>query len=267
MIMKKSIDHKGVKLSYIKEGKGESLIFLHGYLEAKEIWSDFTPWFTDQFKVICIDLPGHGNSDLFGHVHEMDDLASAVNAVMLHENIEQSVLIGHSMGGYVVMSFADMFPEKLRGYCLFHSTCFADDEEKRKNRDREIGLIKCGKKNQIIRTNIPKCFADSNIETMDSEVQRVKEMAMKSSDDGIVALIRGMKSRKDHTDTLRRSIPAPLIIWGEGDNYISKEVFEKLTVISPKAPIVVLNKSGHMGFIEEPEITYSEILTYLNSLK
>ncbi len=265
--MKYTIDYKGIELSYLKEGKGDSLIFLHGYLEAKEIWNDFSSRFTDKYSVICIDLPGHGESGLFGRVHEMDELASVVNAVMLHENIEQTVLVGHSMGGYVALSFAEMFPEKLSGYCLFHSSCFADDEEKKLNRDREISLVRRGKKNYIIRTNIPKCFADSNIESMDNKVQELKEIALKASDDGIIALIRGMKSRKDHTETLRRTIPAPLIIWGEGDNYIPEEVFKALLVVSPEASALVLKNSGHIGFIEEPDLTYFELLKYLDSLK
>ncbi len=263
--MEYTIDFKGIELSYIKEGEGDSLIFLHGYLEAKEVWREFSPRFTDKYSVICIDFPGHGASGLFGRVHEMADLASVVNTVMLHENIDQTVLIGHSMGGYVTLSFAEMFPEKLLGYCLFHSSCFADDEEKKLNRDREISLIRCGKKTQIIRTNIPKCFADSNIEPMDAKVQELKKIALKASDDGIVALIRGMKNRKDHTETLRRT--TPLIIWGEGDNYIPEEVFKKLIDISPEASALVLKNSGHIGFIEEPDLTYFELLNYLNSLK
>jgi len=265
--MKYTIDYKGISLSYTKAGEGDSLIFLHGYLEAKEIWSEFSSRFAEKYSVICIDFPGHGESGILGRAHEMDELASVVNTVMLHENIEKTVLVGHSMGGYVALSFADLYSEKLRGYCLFHSSCFADDEEKKLNRDREIGLIKCGKKRQIVRTNIPKCFADSNIESMDNKVQELQEIALKSSDDGTVALIRGMKNRRDHTETLRRSNPAPLMIWGEGDNYIPEEVFNKLLVISPEASVLVLKNSGHIGFIEEPDVAHFELQNYINGLK
>lgn len=265
--MEKHIDYKGINLSYEIEGEGEPLVFLHGYLESKEIWQDFSELFTKRYKVICIDIPGHGKSGILGESHEMDQIAFAVDAVMDHENIDHAVLFGHSMGGYVVMEYVSIFPNKLKGYCLFHSTCFADNEEKKNNRDREIGLIMCGKKNQIIHTNIPKAFADSNHESMEDQLQWAKGIAMKASEDGTLALLRGMKNRKDHSETLKNILPPPLLIWGKKDNYISEEVFNKLVETAPHASFIVLQHSGHMGFIEEAECVYSGITNYLESIK
>ena len=146
--MEKFLDYKEIKISYLVEGEGEALVFLHGYLEAKEIWNDFSQRFSGNYKVICIDIPGHGDSGILGDVHEMDEMAAVTDAVLQHEKIDLCVLFGHSMGGYAVMSFVKNYPDKLKGYCLFHSTCFADNEEKKNNRDREIALVKCGKKNR-----------------------------------------------------------------------------------------------------------------------
>ena len=103
----------------------------------------------EQFRVLTLDLPGHGQSGIWGKVHSMDDLAGSVNAILEAENIEKVFLVGHSMGGYVAMAFAELFPEKLIGYSLFHSTCFADTEEKKKNRDREISLVFAGKSGRL----------------------------------------------------------------------------------------------------------------------
>ena len=265
--VKKYLDYKGIKISYSIQGEGEALVFLHGYLEAKEIWMDFSKRFTSHFKVICIDLPGHGESGLLGSIHEMDEMASVVAAVLLYERIEKSVLIGHSLGGYVVMSFVKDFSDKLKGYCLFHSTCFADSEEKKNNREREITLVKCGKKNQIIYTNIPKGFADSNLESMKEEINRVKEIALRSPDDGIIALLRGMKNREDHTKILSHSATPSLLIWGKEDNYISEEVFNSLLKIAPHSSTIILKNSGHMGFLEEPDLVYAGLSSFLHSIK
>ncbi len=264
--MEECIGYKGIDLSYVIEGEGDSLVFLHGYLESKEIWKDFSRLFTDKYKVICIDIPGHGRSGVLGECHDMDEIALAVDAVLVHEEIENAVLFGHSMGGYAVMEYVYLFPGKLRGYCLFHSTCFADNEEKMNNRDREIGLIKCGKKTQIIRSNIPKGFADSNHRSMQDKLQWAKDLALGSSDDGTVSLLRGMKNRKDHSATLGKPLPPPLLIWGKKDNYISEEVFNRLVGIAPGASVIVLQNSGHMGFIEEPGCVHSGILNYLGSI-
>lgn len=266
MDMERSVEYQGVKVHYSVEGSGRALLFLHGYLESSAIWQGFAERFTDRYRVILLDIPGHGASGILGPVHEMEEMARVAGAVLDAEQISEVVVLGHSMGGYVTMEFVHLFPERTAGYCLFHSTCFADNEEKKKNRDREISLVMCGKKMQIIRTNIPKGFADGNAERLASWVARAKQIAAGNSDEGIIALLQGMKNRRDHSGLMRTHQPLPLIIWGKKDNYIGEEVFHKLRSIVPEASVVILNESGHMGFIEEPERAFQGITMYLDSL-
>jgi len=162
------------------------------------------------------------------------------------------MLAGHSMGGYVVMAFADLYPSDLKGYCLFHSTCFADSEEKKKNRKREISLIHCRKKRQIINVNIPKGFASENVERLKREVEWAKEIALDNPDEGMIAILNGMMVRPDRTRVLQDPSLPLLLIGGMKDNYIPVEVFEQLAGFAPHATVVRLEHSGHMGFIEEP---------------
>ena len=265
--MMKSISYQGTPVHYTVEGTGEALLFLHGYLESLEIWDAFSKRFTNRYKVVRMDIPGHGKSGVLGPVHEMHEMARAASAVLDAEQIDRVVVFGHSMGGYVTMEFVHLFPGRTRGYGLFHSTCFADNDEKKQNRDREISLVMCGKKMQIIRTNIPKGFADDNLERLEKEVERAKQIALAASDEGVVALLQGMKQREDHSETLKRLTPPPLIIWGKKDNYIGEPVFEKLLALAPHASVVVLKTSGHMGFLEEPDCAYAGIVNYLNGLE
>jgi len=264
--MNKIIDYQGRKISYSIEGKGEALLFIHGYLENAEIWSGFTSRFTDKYRVLCVDVPGHGNSEVIGQVHEMEEMARIISMILQSETISKVVVFGHSMGGYITMEFLNLYPEMTRGYCLFHSTCFADNEEKKLNRDREISLVLCGKKMQIIHTNIPKAFASDYIHTNKAEVEKAKEIAVSCSDQGIIALLNGMKARKDHSTLLSASSVPPMLIWGRKDNYISEEVFTKLVSLAPHATILILNHSGHMGFLEEADCVYTGIMNYLDSL-
>ena len=183
----------------------------------------------------------------------MEDLAGSVIAVINKEGIDKVFLVGHSMGGYVALAFADMYPGHLSGYSLFHSTCFADSEEKRENRDREIRLVMYKKKRQIILVNIPKGFADVNLDRLSNEVEQVKNLALSNSEEGIVAILNGMKERRDRTMVLQDPGLPLLLIGGMKDNYIPCEVFEKLAALAPHASVLRLGQSGHMGFIEEPE--------------
>jgi pimeloyl-ACP methyl ester carboxylesterase len=262
--MHQQVQFRNAIVHYSIQGQGDGVVFLHGYLESGTIWEPFVRCLTDQYTVICIDLPGHGQSGVLGKVHGMTLMADVVRHVLAVEGIQEKVtLVGHSMGGYVTMEYVKRYPETLKGYCLFHSTCFADSDEKRLNRDREISLVKCGKKNQIIRTNIPKGFSNAHLESMKDEIERCKSIALSAPDEGIIALLQGMKIRDDHSETLADTSMMPLIIWGKEDNYIGKEAFERMRSLAPHAALLVLDKSGHMGFLEEPESACNGLKAYL----
>ncbi len=244
--------YNGTGIVYDDQGEGTCVVLLHGYLESGPIWEHFADRFRTHFRVIIPDLPGHGQSGIWGKVHTMDDLAEVVQSILDREGIHRVFLVGHSMGGYVTMAFAELYRERLLGYCLFHSTCFADNEEKKRNREREISLILCHKKRQIVNVNIPKGFATSNATAFRKQIDRAKQLAMECPDEGIMALLNGMKERPDRTHVLKDAGLPVLLIGGEKDNYIPGEVLNRMLEMAPYAESVCLRESGHMGFVEEP---------------
>jgi pimeloyl-ACP methyl ester carboxylesterase len=264
--MQKRIEYRGKELAYSDRGKGPCLVLLHGYLETGEIWDSFADRFPQGYRLIIPDLPGHGRSGTWGEMHSMDELAKAIKAIIEEESIGKIFLVGHSMGGYVVMAFAALFPEMLLAYSLFHSTCFADTDEKRGNREREISLVLCGKKRQIVLVNIPKAFSMANVDRMPEEVERARRIALSNSDQGIIALLNGMKTRPDRTDVMKDPSLPLLLIGGMKDNYIPAEVFEKLLALAPHAEVLRLEESGHMGFIEEPAVVVQALVEMLDRL-
>lgn len=264
--MNKRIQFRERELVYADHGEGTCIVLLHGYLERGEIWQPFTELFPEGYRFIIPDLPGHGNSDSWGRVHNMDDLAAALWTILEAEKINKVFLAGHSMGGYVCMAFADLYPERLTGYALVHSTPFADTQEKKETRDREISLVLCGKKRQIVLVNIPKAFASENLDRLSLQVESLKQMALESPDAGMVALLNGMRERPDRTAIFRNPDMPLLLIGGLKDNYIPVEVFEKLTSLAPHARVLRLENSGHMGFIEEPEHVVKAFLDFLKEI-
>ena len=261
--MKKHIKFREVNLVYADHGTGPCVVLVHGYLERGQVWDPFMELFPDGYRFIVPDLPGHGASESWGKIHTMDQLADAIRAILDEEGIEKVYLAGHSMGGYVTMAFADLFPERLFAYALVHSTPFADTEEKRENRDREISLVLCGKKRQIVLVNIPKSFARENLEKMSDEVERARKIALESPDQGIIALLNGMKARPDRTTVLQNPELPLLLIGGMKDNYIPVEVFEKLVTLAPHAMVLRLEHSGHMGFVEEPQLVVKAFMEFM----
>jgi len=162
-------------------------------------------------------------------------------------------MIGHSMGGYVTLMVHHLYPELLFGFSLFHSHPFADTEETRKNRIREIDLVKNGKKDILAKVNIPNGFAQKNLIDLRDEVNRSKAIAIKTPAKGIIANLYAMKNRPDFSDELAQTSKPFLLIAGKHDNYISYKSVILRIKLPKKSFVCLLENSGHMGFIEEKE--------------
>jgi pimeloyl-ACP methyl ester carboxylesterase len=250
-------------LRYKVEGAGTAVVLLHGYLESLDIWHNFAEELKKKFRIISIDFPGHGQSGVIADVHTMELMAEGVITVIDELDIGKCILIGHSMGGYVTMAFADLFLNRLSGYILFHSTPFADTEEKKQNRNREIDLINQGRKDLIFNTNIPKAFASDNLDRFKREVERAVQIARNTDDEGIKAILEGMKLREDRSEILAKSDIPVLLILGKKDNYISFDAIMSKIRLSDKGEIFVLENSGHMGFIEEMDKSLTAITSFV----
>ena len=253
------IPFKTSSINYMDEGTGEVIVLLHGYLETLQIWGNFAKELTKFFRVIAIDIPGHGKSGKIAEVHTMDLMAEALDTVLSGLNIYKAFLVGHSMGGYVAMSYMVQYPGKVSGLCLFHSNPFADSEEKKANRDREIEIIRQGKQEILFNTNVPKSFATDNLEKFKAEVDRAKQIAEHCEPEGIIALLEGLKIRPDRQDLLKETHLPILYILGKKDNYTDYNLMFAVAQRSSAGETLSLEHSGHMGFIEEPGLCLETI--------
>jgi pimeloyl-ACP methyl ester carboxylesterase len=251
-------------IRYACQGSGLPVVLLHGYLESLEIWDSFAEELSKNNLVITIDLPGHGQSGIIDGKVTVEIMAEAVVHVLDQLKIEKIVIIGHSMGGYAVLTFAELWPERLLGLGLFHSISWADAPEKKEARDHEIELVKLGKKQLICNINVPKSFANDNLETFSFQIDRAKEIAIKNSDDGIIAVLNAMKARKDRTAILQNSSVPVFFAIGGKDNYIPVEKILALTLLPERKHVAIFENSGHMAFIEEKEIAIDELSEFLS---
>ncbi|UCH14253.1 MAG: alpha/beta hydrolase [Bacteroidales bacterium] len=257
------VKFENISIRYKLEGMGTVVVLLHGYLESLDIWSAFSGELMKKFRVISIDLPGHGQSGIIADAHTMEIMAEAVKAVISELNISKCILIGHSLGGYVTMAFADLFPDRLYGYSLFHSTPFRDTEDKKQNRNREIELVDQGKKEMIFNTNVPRAFADDNLKKLKRKVEQALQIARNTTDEGIKAVLEGMKLRIDRSEVLSNSKIPVLVILGRKDNYIPYELVKERIKLNDKGEIYVLENAGHMGFIEEIEESLKAVTSFV----
>nr|MBF6607516.1 alpha/beta hydrolase [Flavobacterium sp.] len=136
------ISIKQTRIAYSISGQGTALVLLHGFLENRWMWDYFVQQFAKKYRVITVDLLGHGESESRGYVHSMEDNADVVHAVLSELRIRKCIIAGHSMGGYVALAFAELYPDLMKGLMLLNSTSRADSDEKKTNRDRAIKAVK-----------------------------------------------------------------------------------------------------------------------------
>jgi pimeloyl-ACP methyl ester carboxylesterase len=255
--------YKNTKISYSDTGKGNTVVLLHGFLENQTMWQDLVPELSKKNRVITIDLLGHGETECMGYVHSMEDNAEIVQAVLSKLRIRKAVFVGHSMGGYVALAFAELYPTIVKGLVLQNSTSKADSEERKANRDRAIKAVK-KEYTTFIRLSIANLFSPENRERLVEEIEKVKIEALKTQLQGIVASLEGMKIRKDR-ETLLHLTPYPkMLILGKKDPVLNYE--DNLKQIENTAVKLVTFPDGHMSQIENREELSKVLLDFLKSV-
>ncbi|RNL93935.1 alpha/beta hydrolase [Sinomicrobium pectinilyticum] len=250
-----TINHKGIPVFYTEEGKGPVLVLLHGFLENSGMWKGLMPDLSDKNRVIAIDLLGHGQTGCLGYVHTMEMMAEAVEEVLKHLKVRKSVFIGHSMGGYVALAFAEKNPDAVKGLVLLNSTARADDETRKQNRDRAIAAVKQNHRN-FIRMAVSNLFRPKNRKIFREEINAVKAEALKTPLQGIVAALEGMKIREDREVLLHFSPYKKMMILGKKDPVLNFDVLMDQVKGTDVAIFEV--SDGHMSHIEnKKEVLYA----------
>jgi pimeloyl-ACP methyl ester carboxylesterase len=254
------------RIHYFEIGKGEIILLIHGYLESAQVWRSLADRLSKKFKIIAIDLPGHGQSEIFTDENSMEFIATLVKELLDFRGIDKVSLVGHSLGGYVTLAFLELFPERLSGYCLFHSHPLADSPETKEKREHEIMMVSEGRKDQIYPDIIRRLFADSNLERIPATVKRSMDIASKVSASGIIFVLKAMMSRPPHVSLMEKGIVPGLWILGRYDSHISYETIQQKVRLPSSLKVVLFENSGHMGFVEEEDLSVKVLSEFVKEL-
>lgn len=259
----KQIIYKNTAISYSDIGKGTAVVLLHGFLENKTMWKDLAPSLAKKNRVIAIDLLGHGETDCLGYVHSMEENAEIVKTILSHLRIRKAIFIGHSMGGYVALAFAELYPQFIKGIVLLNSTAKEDSEERKINRDRAIKAVKQNYIN-FVRMSITNLFGENNRERLENEIETVKLEALKTPLQGIVATLEGMKIRKERQFILKETDFPKLLILGKKDGVLIYN--ENSSQIENTNTELISFPDGHMSHIENKEELETVVLRFLKGI-
>ena len=249
-------------LNFEITGNGKNtLVLLHGFMENIFIWNYMAPHLSEDFTVIKIDLPGHGKSDVIAEVQTMEIMAEAVKEVLDSLKITNFHLLGHSMGGYISLAYAEKYPKDVKSLTLFFSTHFADDAEKKKTREKSLRIIKEAFPNYA-RAGIPNLFNSFELDTLEGEIGFAKEIALSTNNLGALASTKGMIERTDKTNIIENFEGKILVIAGKHDNAVRTEATINALPEKTNIKSYVLD-CGHNGHLEKPKICAEIINTEL----
>lgn len=261
----KTINFEGGELHYRDEGPqgANTVVFLHGFLQNLAVWSSFTLTYMRYFRVIAIDLPGHGYSCSFSDVHTMDFMAQSVKAVLDDAGVEKCVVVGHSLGGYVALAFADRYGYMLQGLALLHSHAMADTAEQRARRDETCRQVHQNRAGYIVNF-ITNLFDDSKREPLAQDIKELRDLCLETSEEGILAAQRGMKLRTSKVQLLT-TLPVPvLFVYGKGDRRIPLEVGLSQAMLPRRSEVLMLDGVAHMSFIEDRDYVKARLRDFVN---
>ena len=259
----KQIFFKNTAISFSDIGKGTAVVLLHGFLENKTMWRELVPSLAEKNRVISIDLLGHGETDCLGYIHSMEENAEIVNAILSHLRIRKAIFIGHSMGGYVALAFAELHLNRVKGLILLNSTALEDSVERKINRDRAIKAVKQNYIN-FVRMSIANLFSENNRNRLENEIENVKLEALKTPLQGIVASLEGMKIRKDRQFILKETDFPKLLILGEKDGVLLYK--DNASQIEATNTELISLPDGHMSHIENKVELEKVIASFLRKI-
>lgn len=275
--MHKIFQYQEATISYRVEGKGNPVLLIHGFGEDSHIWDNQTAFLKEHCLLILPDLPGTGNSQMIVHsiqekgnttpfssVVSIDDYADCIYALLLHENIKQCTVLGHSMGGYITLAFAQLFPKMLNGFGLIHSNAFADTEGKKANRQSGIETMDQGGAYAFFKNSIPNLFSgffkEANPEKINSLIESTKYFSTKACQQYLNAMI----NRPDRTEVLKKTSLPVLFIIGTEDTAAPFNDVLKQTHLPKSVFVHILEKTGHMSMLEAPELLNQYLLAFIN---
>lgn len=240
-------------LNYEISGKGtEHLVLLHGLMEDLTIWADMEPHLNEKFRLVKIDLPGHGKSTATEEVLTMEMMAQKVKLLLDELNIGECHLLGHSMGGYTALAFAERYPELLQSMTLFFSTYFPDDEEKKKTRQKSFRIIE-EEYTKYVNAGVPLLFNSCEAETLEPKIQIAKDVALRTANTSALAAVKGIMERPDRSSVMENFEGRILVLAGKHDNAV--DAIKMLRNLPKKSNIKsYLLDCGHNGHWEKPEI-------------
>ena len=238
-----------------------TLVFLHGFAESREVWTDFLRPFPDHYRLLTPNLPGHGTN--LAPVPDFSMEAQARYVIeFLNKNScpEPVLLVCHSMGGYVALALAERYPDRVAGLALINSSALADTDEKRANREKNIDFVQRHGTAKFMESFVRPLFAPANRDKLVTPRLLLEEIGKATPETTITGALRGMAARPERTKVLANAPFPVLMVAGKHDVAVQFEEAVRQSALPPLGAALFLAGSGHQAYLEQPEATRRAVL-------
>jgi pimeloyl-ACP methyl ester carboxylesterase len=240
-------------LHFFEKGQGHPLIFLHGFCESGEMWHYLADSLSTQYRVICPDLPGFGSSPITHPITCLEDVAEQLEEWMDALQIQNPIVMGHSLGGYVALALLERMGDRIKAIGLLHSTAFADDLEKKEMRNRVLIFLNKHGAAKFVISFVPQLFPEHRRDELADAMALAIEDGQRSSLEGLLAYTVAMRDRKDRLAVLQQFLGPKLLLAGTLDGSVKIESSHAQQ--EAFTHYIELEGVGHLGMVEEKEKT------------
>ena len=243
--------------------KGEkAILLLHGYMETMYIWEEIYKDLSRDYRVIRMDLPGHGLT-CTAPVNTMDLMATVAKGVLDVCGVQKAAVIGHSMGGFAAIKCCELFPDRFERLILLNSYPYAETDESRAIRAREQAVLNADHLTTLAELSIPKMFHPDNLRRLDEKIRETIEICEMHDPSGIVASVKGIIQKEDYSPWLKECGIPVMSVCGDSDTLVTEGIRARMAVDFPNVKQIVLPKCGHNVFLEYPEKTLELIREFV----
>ena len=247
------------EIAYFEKGHGFPVIFLHGFCESNMIWEDLSEALSDEFRVVCPDLPGFGKSPLPEKPFTLSEIGNVIIAWAKNLGIGKALVIGHSLGGYISLEILRNNPDFAPGIGLFNSSAFADPDEKKENRNKLIEFIKTNGVEPLLTTFVHSLFYPETAKNHQKVIDRILEEGKSIRPEAVINYAAAMRDRRDGINLLKKHPDDILLIAGEYDQNVPLEKTKEMAAMLNKDNVYIMPRSAHMSVFEQRERCYQAI--------
>lgn len=265
--MRKEARIRGIKMVYDDLGKGEVILLIHGQPFNRSMWDDQKETLAQNYRLIIPDLRGYGESGITEGIVLLDELALDLIHLLDDLGIQKAVIIGLSMGGQIALEIYRLAPELYRAIVLADTDARAEDEKGYKNRIELSKRILSDGLAKFTEERIGHFMCNTTFINKPDVVERVKMMMITTPAAGSAAAQRGRAERKDYTPLLGKIDFPALIVVGDQDEFTPISSAEYMHKRITGSGLAVIENSGHIANMEQPEAFNGVLAKFLHDLK